>query len=180
MSGLLKTLKNGLAKFFKTSKNFTNGIMARTRKRRSGPRLSNSAIKWAKGFGKGTMKFLKNRSPQKLLKNISRTSQLAIENRSPIKHLKNRSPQKLLKNKSKSPLLALKNLKNAFNGTQKMLMNLPKSSKHRGKTGNKNSWFSKPCSPKKIRNNLYGVCLSPAEVRRKKVALEKSAQKNRR
>ena len=171
MSGLLKTLKNGLAKFFKTSKNFTNGIMARTRKRRSGPRLSNSAIKWAKGFGKGTMKFLKNRSPQKLLKNISRTSQLAIENR---------SPQKLLKNKSKSPLLTLKNLKNAFNGTQKMLMNLPKSSKHRGKTGNKNSWFSKPCSPKKIRNNLYGVCLSPAEVRRKKVALEKSTQKNRR
>lgn len=171
MSGLLKTLKNGLAKFFKTGKNFTNGIMARTRKRRSGPRLSNSAIKWAKGFGKGTMKFLKNRSPQKLLKNISRTSQLAIENR---------SPQKLLKNKSKSPLLALKNLKNAFNGTQKMLMNLPKSSKHRGKTGNKNSWFSKPCSPKKIRNNLYGVCLSPAEVRRKKVALEKSTQKNRR
>lgn len=165
MSGLLKTLKNGLAKFFKTGKNFTNGIMARTRKRRSGPRLSNSAIKWAKGFGKGTMKFLKNRSPQKLLKNISRTSQLAIENR---------SPQKLLKNKSKSPLLALKNLKNAFNGTQKMLMNLPKSSKHRGKKGNKNSWFSKPCSPKKIRNNLYGVCLSPAEVRRKKVALEKS------
>ena len=171
MSGLLKTLKNGLAKFFKTGKNFTNGIMARTRKRRSGPRLSNSAIKWAKGFGKGTMKFLKNRSPQKLLKNISRTSQLAIENR---------SPQKLLKNKSKSPLLTLKNLKNAFNGTQKMLMNLPKSSKHRGKTGNKNSWFSKPCSPKKIRNNLYGVCLSPAEVRRKKVALEKSARKNRR
>lgn len=171
MSGLLKTLKNGLAKFFKTGKNFTNGIMARTRKRRSGPRLSNSAIKWAKGFGKGTMKFLKNRSPQKLLKNISRTSQLAIENR---------SPQKLLKNKSKSPLLALKNLKNAFNGTQKMLMNLPKSSKHRGKKGNKNSWFSKPCSPKKIRNNLYGVCLSPAEVRRKKVALEKSTQKNRR
>ena len=170
MSGLLKTLKNGLAKFFKTSKNFTNGIMARTRKRRSGPRLSNSAIKWAKGFGKGTMKFLKNRSPQKLLKNISRTSQLAIENR---------SPQKLLKNKSKSPLLALKNLKNAFNGTQKMLMNLPKSSKHRGKKGNKNNWFSKPCSPKKIRNNLYGVCLSPAEVRRKKVALEKSTQKNR-
>ena len=171
MSGLLKTLKRGLAKFFKTGKNFTNGIMARTRKRRSGPRLSNSAIKWAKGFGKGTMKFLKNRSPQKLLKNISRTSQLAIENR---------SPQKLLKNKSKSPLLTLKNLKNAFNGTQKMLMNLPKSSKHRGKTGNKNSWFSKPCSPKKIRNNLYGVCLSPAEVRRKKVALEKSTQKNRR
>jgi len=170
MSGLLKTLKNGLAKFFKTGKNFTNGIMARTRKRRSGSRLSNSAIKWAKGFGKGTMKFLKNRSPQKLLKNISRTSQLAIENR---------SPQKLLKNKSKSPLLALKNLKNAFNGTQKMLMNLPKSSKHRGKKGNKNSWFSKPCSPKKIRNNLYGVCLSPAEVRRKKVALEKSTQKNR-
>jgi hypothetical protein len=73
----------------------------------------------------------------------------------------------------------LKNLKNAFNGTQKMLMNLPKSSKHRGKKGNKNSWFSKPCSPKKIRNNLYGVCLSPAEVRRKKVALEKSTQKNR-
>lgn len=108
MSGLLKTLKRGVAKFFKTGKNFTNGIMARTRKRRSGPRLSNSAIKWAKGFGKGTMKLLKNRSPQKLLKNISRTSQLAIENRSPIKHLKNRSPQKLLKNKSKSPLLALK------------------------------------------------------------------------
>ena len=171
MSGLLKTLKNGLGKFFSTGKNFTNGIMGRSRKRRSGPRLSNSAIKWAKGFGKGTMKFLKNRSPQKLLKNISRTSQLAIENR---------SPQKLLKNKSKSPLLTLKNLKNAFNGTQKMLMNLPKSSKHRGKTGNKNSWFSKPCSPKKIRNNLYGVCLSPAEVRRKKVALEKSTQKNRR
>lgn len=176
MSSFLKTLRNGIAKIFSTGKNFTNGIMARSRKRRSGPRLSNSAIKWAKSFGKGTMKLLKNRSPLKLLKN-----------RSPLKLLMNRSPQKLLKNRS--PQKLLKNMGNAFKGTQKLLTNLSKTSLHRGKKGSRRAWFQDFYTTT-ARPTPYGVHLTPAAVHRASAKLQselkrvrqlsKSTQKNRR